>query len=234
MSADGGFADYVTNHVSTLYRLPDSISFEEAVMLTTAGTSMFAVDTMGGLVAGDSVAVIGPGPIGLTAVQIVKALGAARVILTGTRDARLELGQSLGADVVVNARQRDPVEAVLEATGGKGVDYVLECSGADEAVEQAIRMCKPAGSIVLVGFFHGPVTADLNRAVRAGLTLYTIRGEGNRAVGRSVALAARGLLRTAPLITHRLPLESISEAFDTVAERRDEAIKVVLQIGENR
>jgi 2-desacetyl-2-hydroxyethyl bacteriochlorophyllide A dehydrogenase len=233
MSADGGFADYVTNHVSTLYRLPDSISFEEAVMITTAGTSMYAVDTMGGLVAGDSVAVIGPGPIGLTAVQILKALGAARVILTGTRDARLELGQSLGADVVVNARERDPVEAVLEATGGRGVSYVLECSGADEAVDQAIRMCRPAGSIVLVGFFHGPVTADLNRAVRAGLTLHTVRGEGNRAVGRSLTLAERGLLRTAPLITHRLPLESISEAFDTVAERRNEAVKVVLQIGEN-
>jgi L-iditol 2-dehydrogenase len=234
MSGDGGFADYVTNHVSTLYRLPDSISFEEAVMITTAGTSMFAVDTMGGLVAGDSVAVIGPGPIGLTAVQIAKALGADQVILTGTRDARLELGRSLGADQVVNVRERDPVEAVLEATGGRGVDYVLECSGGDQAVEEAIRMCKPAGSIVLVGFFHGPVTADLNRAVRAGLTLYTIRGEGNRAVGRAVSLAASGRLKTAPLITHRLPLESISEAFDTVAERRDEAIKVVLQIGENR
>jgi len=233
MSADGGFADYVSNHVSTLYRLPDSIRFEEAVMLTTAGTSMYAVDTMGGLVAGDSVAVIGPGPIGLTAVQIAKALGAAKVILTGTRDARLEVGQSLGADVVVNSRLRDPVEAVLEATGGSGVDYVLECSGAEPTVDQAIRMCKPAGSIVLVGFFHGPVTADLNRASRVGLTLYTVRGEGNRAVGRSVGLAERGLLRTAPLITHRLPLESISEAFDIVAERRDEAIKVVLQIGES-
>ena len=233
MSADGGFADYVSNHVSTLYRLPDSIRFEEAVMLTTAGTSMYAVDTMGGLVAGDSVAVIGPGPIGLMAVQIAKALGAAKVVLTGTRDARLEVGQSLGADVVVNSRLRDPVEAVLEATGGSGVDYVLECSGAEPTVDQAIRMCKPAGSIVLVGFFHGPVTADLNRASRVGLTLYTVRGEGNRAVGRSVGLAERGLLRTAPLITHRLPLESISEAFDTVAERRNEAVKVVLQIGEN-
>jgi L-iditol 2-dehydrogenase len=126
------------------------------------------------------------------------------------------------------------VEAVLEATGGAGVRYVLECSGADDAVDQAIRMCKPAGGIVLVGFFHGPVTADLNGAVRAGLTLHTVRGEGNRAVGRSVSLAARGLLHTAPLITHRLPLESISEAFDVVAERRDQAIKVVLQIGQNR
>jgi L-iditol 2-dehydrogenase len=234
MSVDGGFADYVVNHVSTLYPLPDSVTFEAAVMLTTAGTSMYAIDTMGGLVAGESVAVIGPGPVGLTAVQILKALGAGQVLLTGTRDSRLELGLSLGADAVVNVRERDPVDAVLEATGGRGVDAVLECSGADESVDQAIRMCKPAGRIVLVGYFHGPVTADLNRAVKTGLTLHTIRGEGNRAVGRSVALARRGLLDTAPLITHRFPLEQIGEAFDTFAERRDEALKVVLQIGDRR
>lgn len=232
MSVDGGFADYVVNHVTTLYRLPDSISFEAAVMLTTAGTSMYAVDTMGGLVAGESVAVIGAGPVGITAVQVLKALGAARVFLTGTRDSRLELGQSLGADLVLNAREQDPVEAVLAATRGRGVDAVLECSGADEAVDQAIGMCKPAGRVVLVGYFHGPVSADLNRAVKTGLTLHTIRGEGNRAVGRVVALAQRGLIDTVPLITHRFPLEAIGEAFDTVAERRGDAIKVVLEIGE--
>ena len=232
MSVDGGFADYVVNHVTTLYRLPDLVSFEEAVMITTAGTSMYAIDTMGGLVAGESVAVLGPGPVGLTAVQILKSLGAERVFLTGTRDSRLELGQSLGADVVCNVREGDAVEAVLEATGGRGVDAVLECSGAAEAVDQAIRMCKPAGRIVLVGYFHGPVTADLNRAVKTGLTLYTIRGEGNRSVGRCVSLAAHGTLRTEPLITHRFPLEAIGEAFDTFAERRQDAIKVVLQIGE--
>jgi 2-desacetyl-2-hydroxyethyl bacteriochlorophyllide A dehydrogenase len=231
MSVDGGFADYVVNHVSTLYRLPERVSFEEAVMLTTAGTSMFAIDEMGGLVAGDDVAVIGPGPIGLTAVQILRSLGAGRVFLTGTRASRLALGRELGADVVIDVGERDPVEAVRAATGGVGVDAVLECSGADAAVDQAIGMCKPAGRIVLVGFFHGPVTADLNRAVKTGLTIHTIRGEGNRAVGRSVALAARGLLKTAPLITHRFPLEAIGEAFDTFATRRDEAIKVVLEIG---
>jgi 2-desacetyl-2-hydroxyethyl bacteriochlorophyllide A dehydrogenase len=231
MSVDGGFAEYVVNHVSTLYRLPDAVSFEEAVMITTAGTSMYAIDTMGGLVAGDSVAVIGPGPVGLTAVQLLKAMGAARVILTGTRASRLRLGGELGADVVVDARETDPVAAVLEATGGLGVDAVLECSGANEAVDQAIRMCKPAGRIVLVGYFQGPVTADLNRAVKTGLTLFTIRGEGNRAVGRSVTMAERGLLRTAPLITHRFALDDIAEAFDTVEQRRDDAVKVVLEVG---
>ncbi|MGF6883246.1 2-desacetyl-2-hydroxyethyl bacteriochlorophyllide A dehydrogenase [Nocardia sp. GAS34] len=230
MSVDGGFAEYVVNHVSTLYRLPDAVSFEEAVMITTAGTSMYAIDTMGGLVAGDTVAVIGPGPVGLTAVQLLKAMGAARVILTGTRASRLRLGGELGADVVVDARETDPVAAVLEATGGLGVDAVLECSGANETVDQAIRMCKPAGRIVLVGYFHGPVTADLNRAVKTGLTLFTIRGEGNRAVGRAVTMAERGLLRTAPLITHRFPLDDIAEAFDAVEQRRDDAVKVVLGI----
>ena len=94
-------------------------------------------------------------------------------------------------------------------------------------------MCKPAGRIVLVGYFHGPVTADLNRAVKTGLTLHTIRGEGNRAVGRCVSLAAQGTLRTEPLITHRFPLEAIGVAFDTFAERREDAIKVVLQIGDS-
>jgi 2-desacetyl-2-hydroxyethyl bacteriochlorophyllide A dehydrogenase len=231
MSVDGGFADFVVNHVSTLYRLPDAISFEDAVILTTAGTSMYAVDTAGGLMAGDSVAVIGPGPVGLTAVQVLRSLGAARVILTGTRESRLRLGRELGADLVVDARLADPVEAVLEATGGLGVDVVLECSGADEAVDQAIRMCRPAGRIVLVGYFHGPITADLNRAVKTGLTVHTIRGEGNRAVGRVLTLAERGLLRAAPLITHRFSLEAIGEAFDTFAERRDGAVKVVLQVG---
>src|SRR5256885_9391600 len=92
MSVDGGFADYVVNHATTLYRLPDAISFEEAVMITTAGTSMYAIDTMGGLVAGDDVAVLGPRPGGPTALQMLKSLGAARVFLTRARAARPELG----------------------------------------------------------------------------------------------------------------------------------------------
>jgi|GEM_PF-1751004 len=85
MTADGGFAEYAVHHVSSLYRLPPSLSFEDAVLISTAGTGLYGLDVAGGYVAGLDVAVFGPGPVGLTTVQVLKALGANQVILVGTR-----------------------------------------------------------------------------------------------------------------------------------------------------
>ena len=101
-TTDGGFAEYAINHINTLARVPDIMSDAEATLVVTAGTSMYGLTELGGLVAGESVVVIGPGPIGLLAVAVAKALGASPVILTGTRDARLAIGKELGADRVVN------------------------------------------------------------------------------------------------------------------------------------
>ena len=102
-TTNGGYAQYVVNHVSTLYKIADNVSYEEAALVTTAACVHFALDNVGGLLGGETVVVLGPGPIGLMAVQLVKALGASRVILTGTRDERLEMGKRLGADIVVNS-----------------------------------------------------------------------------------------------------------------------------------
>ena len=113
---------------------------EEATLVVTAGTAMNGLTELGGLVAGESVVVTGPGPIGLLGVVVAKALGAKPVILTGTRDNRLAIGARLGADHVVNVRERDPVETVRELTGGRGVDYMLECSGAPNALNEAACM----------------------------------------------------------------------------------------------
>jgi L-iditol 2-dehydrogenase len=95
---DGGFAEYAVNHINTLVRVPDTMSDAEATLVVTAGTSMYGLTELGGLVAGESVVVIGPGPIGLLAVAVAKALGASPVILTGTRNGRLQIGEELGAD----------------------------------------------------------------------------------------------------------------------------------------
>jgi L-iditol 2-dehydrogenase len=233
MTVNGGFAQYAVNHVSTLHRLPDSIGFDTAVILTTVGTVMHAYDVLGTLLVGARVAVIGPGPIGLLAVQVARELGAGTVTLIGTRQAPLALGASFGADLVVDSRQDDAVAAVREATGGIGADIVLECSGAPSAVDQALHMTKRSGKVVLVGFYNEPVHSDLNHAVMNGISIHTVRGEGAGSVARAVALAARGRLSAAELITHHFPLDQVAEAFDTYAERRGNAIKVMLDISED-
>src|SRR2546428_8266699 len=120
LTCDGGFAEYAVNHINTLYRLPENLTFEQACMVTTAASPLWGIDLIGGYVAGETVLVQGPGPIGLIAVQLCKALGAARVILAGTRDSRLAIVKRLGADFTINVRKRNLVERVREITGGGG------------------------------------------------------------------------------------------------------------------
>ena len=112
------------------------MSDEEATLVVTAGTAMYALTELGGLVAGESVVVIGPGPIGLLVVAVAKALGAQPVILTGTRDNRLAIAHEARRRSSVNASNERPVDAVRKLNGGKGVDYVVECSAATQRGER--------------------------------------------------------------------------------------------------
>ena len=114
---NGGFAEYTTHHVSALYPMPPHLTFEDAVLIMTAGTSMYGLDAVGGYVAGESVVVIGPGPVGLMAVQACKALGADPVILVGTRQSRLDLGARLGAVYGSPTGQRRRICAATSSPG---------------------------------------------------------------------------------------------------------------------
>jgi L-iditol 2-dehydrogenase len=228
MTTDGGFAEYAVHHVSALYPLPPQLSFEDGVLMTTAGTGLYGLDVAGGYIAGLDVVVLGPGPVGLTTVQVCKALGAARVILVGTRQSPLELGRRLGADHVINARQADPVREVLGLTGGAGADITIECSGGIEAPQQCAEITKRGGKIVVVAFYPGKVTFDLGAVVRKDISIHTSRGEGGNNVKRAVALAAQGKLRGAEMVTHRFPLEDITTAFQVVRDRDGDPVKVVV------
>jgi L-iditol 2-dehydrogenase len=230
LTCDGGFAEYAVNHINTLYRLPDSLTFEQACMVTTAASPLWAIDLMGGYVAGETVLVQGPGPIGLIAVQLCKALGAERVILSGTRDERLAIGRGLGADHVVNVRNERLVARVLEITDGKGADSVLECAGGPTSMQEALECVKRGGRIGVVAWYTGPVQVDLNLAVRSNVRIYAARGEGGMNCGRSLALMGAGKIRADPIITHHFPLARIHDAFDTYVKRAGNALKVVLHV----
>src|ERR1700760_2760707 len=101
-STDGGFAEYAVNNINTMVHVPDDMSDEEATLIVTSGTAMYGLDVMGGIIAGEGVVVMGPGPIGLMGVAVAKALGAGNVVLTGTRERRLQMGRDLGAGPVVD------------------------------------------------------------------------------------------------------------------------------------
>lgn len=229
-TTDGGFAEYAVNNINTLVPVPDSMSDEEATLVVTAGTAMYGLDVIGGLIAGEGVVVTGPGPIGLMGVAVAKALGADPVILTGTRDGRLETGRKLGADHVVNVRTEDAVEAVRRLTGGQGVHYVLECSGAPNALNEAAQMVNRGGRICLAAFPHEPVPVDVAHLVRNNIYVYGIRGEGQSATHRAAAFMKQKRFDASLIHTHTFPLEELPTALRYARERIEDAIKVVVKM----
>jgi L-iditol 2-dehydrogenase len=229
-TTDGAFAEYAVNHINTLVHVPDEMSDAEATLIVTAGTAMYGLDVLGGLIAGESLVVTGPGPIGLMSAAVGKALGAEPVILTGTRDARLNLGRRLGADHTVNVQKEDAVAAVRRITEGRGVHYVMECSGAPNALNEAMDMVNRGGRICLAAFPGEPVPVDLAKLVRNNIYVFGIRGEGKGATHRAAALMAQKRFDAKLMHTHTFTLDEVPTAFRYFRERIEDAIKVVVQV----
>ena len=229
-TTDGGFAQFAVNNINTMVHVPDDMSDEEATLVVTAGTAMYGLDVMGGLIAGQTVVIMGPGPIGLMGVGVAKALGAQPVILTGTRDNRLEIGRKLGADHVVNVRNEDAVEAVKRITHGKGAHYVLECSGALTALNDAARMLNRGGRICLAAFPHEPALVDVAYLVRNNIYVFGIRGEGKSATHRAAAFMTQKRFDARLIHTHTFALAEVPTAIKYARERIDDAIKVVVKV----
>ena len=228
-TTDGGFCEYQINNINTLVHIADDMSDEEATLVVTAGTAMYGLTELGGLVAGESVVVTGPGPIGLMGVAVAKALGAQPVILTGTRDNRLEIGTKLGADHVINVRNEEPVEAVRRLTDGKGVDYVVECSAAPNAINDAAQMVNRGGKICLAAFPTDAPVVDVAHLVRNNIYVYGIRGEGKAATHRAEAFMRQKRFDATLIHTHTFAMTELPEAIRYAKDRVEDAIKVVVK-----
>src|SRR5215471_14572001 len=207
-TTDGGFAEYAVNNINTLIPIADSMSDAEATLVVTAGTAMYGLTELGGLIAGESLVVMGPGPIGLLGVAVAKALG---------------------ADHIFNVTQEDAVETVRRLNGGKGVDYVLECSGAPDAINAAGRMLNRGGKLCLAAFPHEPVPVDVAHLVRNNIYVYGIRGEGRSATHRAEAFMRAKRFDARLIHTHTFALEELPQALRYARERIEDAIKVVVK-----
>ena len=229
-TTDGGFKQYAINNINTLIRVPDTMSDEEATLVVTAGTTMYGLTELGGLIAGESLVVIGPGPIGLLGVAVGKALGAGPVILIGTRDSRLEIGKQLGADFILNIKnEKDIVQAVKKIVGEKGTDYVVECAGTEQALNDAIMMTNRGGKICLAAFPHKPVEINIPHMVINNIYMFGIRGEGKSATHRVMEFMKEKRFDAKLVHTHTFNLIELPKALKYARERIDDAIKIVIK-----
>ena len=229
-TSDGGFKQYAINHINTLIKVPDDMTDEEATLVVTAGTTMYGLTELGGLVAGESLAVIGPGPIGLLGVAVAKALGADPVILIGTRNDRLEIGKKLGADFVLNVKEEnDIVNSVKSLVGDLGADYVVECAGTEKALDDAIMMTNRGGKICLAAFPHDPIKVNIPYMVINNIYMYGIRGEGKSATHRAMAFMKQKRFNAKLVHTHTFKMNELPTALKYAKERIDGAIKVVIK-----
>jgi L-iditol 2-dehydrogenase len=224
----GAYAQYNVYSVKSIHKMPEHIRFVEGALVDTAGVAVHGAD-LTGITPGGTVAVIGPGPIGLMAMRVAKILGANRVIAVGRRN-RLESAGKLVADVLVDIEKQEPVAAVREATGGIGADEVFEASGAQGTLNQAIRMVKEGGRIGLLGVPHESVEEKIPFKYLCRNEIMVVGVKANPNVSRKVvSLIASGKLVVRDLITHVFPLEEFTRALDTFENRRDGAVKVVLE-----
>ena len=222
---DGGFAEYVVvpeaNAIESNGLEPAVVALQEPMGNAVHAAFVEPIE-------GRSVAVTGCGPIGLLSVAIAKASGATWVVATDVEPYRLEIARTMGADLALDAREPDTVERIVDATGGDGVEVVLEMSGSRPALEQALEFVTRGGRISLLGIFASPVEVHLSDLViQKGLRLYGVYGRKiYETWERTQALLRSGAVDPTPLITHRFDLAEWEEAFSLVASRH--AGKVVL------
>jgi L-iditol 2-dehydrogenase len=224
---DGALREYITWPEHCLVPLPDSMSSLEGVMLEPLGVALYSVDC-GNVKPGMSVAVFGCGTIGLSVIQVARATGATNVFATDLPDVphRLSAAQSFEA-IVLESNNGQEAEAILKATGGRGVDVAFECAGDPQTVEAAVAAVKPGGRVVIVGIpcdDRTAFTASVSR--RKDLTIRVIH-RMKHTYPRCIHLVKAGKVNVRSLVTHCFPLSEVARAFYSAGKR--EGIKVIVE-----
>ncbi len=224
VDVEGAFAEYVVLPAQNAWVVGEGIDPDAASIMEPFGNAVHAAFGTGGGedIATNAVAVIGCGPIGMFAVAIARSLGAWKVVAIEPNDYRREKAAEMGADILIDPLETDPVQAMLELTKGTGAEVVLEMSGNARAIDQGTRMLARGGRMSLLGLPDGSVTLDLNdQVIFKEARLQGITGrEMFRTWQQTTTLLSTGRVDVGPVITHRFPLEDYEEAFATTASGR--------------
>ncbi len=224
ITMDGGMAEYVSVPARNVHAVPDSVSFEQATLAdplscTIRGLEMVSIQKDSWLT------ILGPGTIGLLAVQIAKRVLRARVIVTGTREDRLSLARKFGADHTVNVNQTDPVKFIMGATDG-GADFAFEATGQGSALENAFFSTKRNGSIVALTV-HKQIQINMEPVIRNELKVFGSICYNYKEFDQALDWIQKKRVELDPFTGNVFPLKEMDQAFAFAMSRK--GLKVILR-----
>lgn len=228
----GAFTRYVAVPQRILHRIPTNVSFDFASLTEPACVAYNAVFVKSHIRPGEPVVIIGPGPIGLFAVQMARIGGAYPIILIGTQvdEGRLKTGKELGAHITFNVSQEDPAARIRELTDGLGVPLVIDAAGNNPAFKLAMELVRRNGQITKIGWGPKPLDLSLDPIIAKAATLQGSFSHTWSTWEAVLHLISSGDVRMEPMITHRFPLAGWEEAFRLVDSKV--AVKAVIHPGE--
>ena len=214
---------------TSVHKLPPEIDDEQAIFLADILPTAYEVGVLNGKVTpGDTVAIVGAGPIGLAAVMTAKLMTPGRIVVLDVADARLEHARKLGADVTINNGETDAFAEIMELTNGLGADVAIEAVGIPETFELCAEIVRPGGHVANVGVHGRPATLHLEKLWIKDVTITTGLVDTST-TPRLLELIANGRLDPTPFATHRFELAATEAAYTTFAEAATtNALKVVL------
>jgi (R,R)-butanediol dehydrogenase/meso-butanediol dehydrogenase/diacetyl reductase len=227
LMSDGAFAKYVNVPAYTCFKLLPGLSYEAGALVEPISVGIHAI-RQGKVLAGDTVAVVGAGTIGLVSIQAARAAGARKVFSIEVAKDRKQFAQDLGA-IVLDPKETDVAADIQDQTDGQGVDVAIECIGKAETVNTCIQCAKRGGKIVVVGIFEKPGEVNYNDLVfqeKEVIGSLAYSGEFDTAI----ALLADGRIKAEPLITGKIKLDDIIEkGFDELLTNRESNIKIIVE-----
>jgi L-iditol 2-dehydrogenase len=225
---DGGFASYFTVPEGNVLPLPPGVSLDAAALTEPLACCVHGVLEVVKPQAGQLVVISGPGPIGLLCAQAARSTGAEVIVLgTSADESRFALARHLGLEKLVDVQRSDPLEAVLELSGGRQPDLVVESAGAAASLETCLRLAPRGGTVLQIGLYGKPVPVPVDTLVLKEIKLAGSFSSTPTSWDLSMQLMASGKVQTEPLVTQRLSLADWRDAF-ALARRKGEG-KILLK-----
>jgi L-iditol 2-dehydrogenase len=224
---DGALAEYVAWPADFLFKMPDKMSFQEGALVEPFAVGLYAT-RRGGFYPAASVTILGSGPIGLSVLEAVKALGAGDVIVVDMMPNRLNLAKEMGATHVVDAREEGVTETIRDLTDGEGTHFVFETAGTAATFSQTVEVARDGGFVVLIGF---PQEKEISMPMVDALVKelnFVTSFRYNNIFEEAITLMANDRVDIKPMLTHEFPFDQTIEAFDLTENAKDKAVKVMV------